>query len=607
MELLTRLKSKLEPLTDRIRHMVLPSRTQGPIEGSLSGRVLHAMDDAILVTDMALKIVEINPAFTRVTGYSRKEALGQAPGMLSSGRHDKKFYEGLWHSLISNGYWKGTIWNRRKNREVYPEWLSINTIKDTSGEATHYLATFSDLSHQKSFQNQIHLLAYYDSLTGLPNRELFSDRLNLSISQAHRDLGMLALFFLDLDHFKAINDSLGHSTGDQLLRSIATRLSSSLRESDTVARLGGDEFTVILSGITGHEHASAMAKKIQGCFKQPFQIGQRKLFIGTSIGISLYPEHGNDTETLLRHADSAMYRAKENGKNQYFIYDASIRSQYEHQIALENDLREALDNNQLKLVFQPLIDLSTGKITTLEALVRWRHQERGEISPNLFIPLADETGLTLQLGDWILDTACRQMAEWLRHKTNLDIRLALNISAQQLGSEQFMGRIESTLQQNGLVPQALVLEIPESTLMNDSQIVIESLKKITALGVQIAINDFGIGFSSLINIKRLSIDQLKIDESLVQDLDSDDGHQQLLMTVINMAHNLGLIVSAKAIENQEQLNLLKRLGCDQAQGHLISPPLPIEELTSIQIDNRHEYDHLESPYPLMTDSCMETE
>ena len=596
-----RLKTGFDALLGYLRHLTQAPLSKELYKTSLSDRILSTINDAILVTNQDLKIVEINPAFTRVTGYTKEEILGRSPSLLSSGRHDKEFYDNMWHSINESGQWTGTIWNRKKNGDIYPEWLSISTMVDSVGKTTHYLATFSDLSHQKSFQNQTHLLAYYDSLTGLPNRVLFNDRLNLSLSQARREMKTVALFFLDLDNFKSINDSLGHAIGDQVLRGVASRLGNSLRESDTVARLSGDEFCVILSGITSHSHAIEMAKKILGCFRHPIMVGQRELYVGTSIGISLYPEHGEDAETLLRHADSAMYRAKETDNNRYHIYNASLISKRERKVKLENDLCKALQEDQLKLAFHPQLDLSTGKITTIETLVRWQHQNRGEIPPNQFIPLADETGLILQLGNWVLDSACRQMAEW-RKNTDLDIRIALNVSEQQLSSGRFPDRVARALQKSGLPSEALELEISESVLAKDHEDITKSLYKIKELGVQIAIDDFGIGYSSLCNIMHLSINKLKIDRSLIANLSSNNCDKQLVMTIINLAHNLYLTVCAGGVETREQLHVLKRLGCDQAQGHLFSEPITADKMAAVLQADTQKHGHIELLQTSIADS-----
>jgi len=543
----------------------------------LAERILASFKDGVLVTDHQLRIIEVNEAFSRVTGYSRKEALGQTPRLLSSGRHGREFYERMWSSVVQNGHWQGTIWNRRKSGEIYPEWLSIDKLENTQGENTHYLAVFSDLSHQEAIQNQIHLLAYYDSLTGLPNRELFTDRLNLSLSLARREKQAVALFFLDLDRFKNINDTLGHSTGDQLLSAVANRLSTCLRESDTIARLGGDEFTVILSGITGKPQAENVAKKILDCFKQPYQVGTRDLHINTSIGISLFPQHGESSENLIRHADTAMYQAKALGKNRYIFYTNQMGSRHAHRVTLENELRKALSEASLSLAFQPQIDLSDNKVIAVEALARWQHPEIGAIPPDQFIPIAEETGLIHELGNWVMESACKTLAE-LRERFQRDLCLAINVSGIQLATGRMAHQVQDVLKRTGLPASTLELEITESVLMSDSHEALDSLAQLKSLGVQIAIDDFGTGYSSLSYIKRFAIDKLKIDRSFISDMEFSECDRQLVVTIINMAHDLSLQVIAEGIEQAWQLDYLRQAGCDQAQGYLIGTPMSGDDL-----------------------------
>ena len=565
-------------------------------------QIFGAIKDGIFVTDLDLRIVEVNTAFTQVTGYTPEQAIGQTPKLFSSGRHTKEFYQRMWRSVQENGQWQGTIWNRRKNGEIYPQWLFITILKDPSDNISHYLAVFSDLSHQETISNQIHLLAYYDSLTGLPNRELFTDRLNLSLSQAHRDKGKVALFFLDLDRFKYINDTLGHATGDHLLSAVAYRLSNSLRESDTVARLGGDEFTVIVSGITNESHAETVANKILACFKQPFTIGKRELLISSSIGISLYPEHGSDSETIVRHADTAMYCAKERGKNCYVFYSPDMGLQYQQRLSIENDLSEVINNNGLEMVYQPQIDLQSGHITVLEALLRWKHPERGEISPTLFLPIAEESGLILKLGAWALRTACSQMAAW-RKQHGFDISLAINIFGLQLSSGTFHQQIRETLAETGLPPTALELEITENILMEESRETVNTLDKLNELGIRIVIDDFGTGYSSLNSIRRIDTKKLKIDRSFITNIGTDACDTQMIRTIVNMAHNLSISIAAEGIENNEQLQFLKFLGCDHAQGFLIGKPYPIHNLKSNFQRNFQYHEEAYIKYPINRDQA----
>jgi diguanylate cyclase (GGDEF)-like protein/PAS domain S-box-containing protein len=579
MESLEILKEIPSRLLKRFGRALLPPNVNKGQGRSLADRVISEIGDAIVVTDHNLKIIEINPAFTNVTGYTREEVIGQTPSLLSSGQHDSDFYKGMWRSIDEKGEWKGTIWNRKKNGDIFPEWLVIRSISDSRGIITNYLGTFSDLSHKSSSNNPSHLLAYYDNLTGLPNRALFSDRLKLLIAQAKREMQTIAIFFLDLYKFKSINDSMGHAIGDQVLISIAERLNESLRDSDTVARLSGDEFCVITSGIKSRSHATAIAEKILECFKKPIIIGQREIYTGTSIGISLYPDHGGDAETLLRHADSAMYSAKERGNNHYFIYDISLISKHEQRIKFENDLSTALQENQLELIYQPQIDINTGKVTAIETFTRWKHHKIGAVSPVEFISIANETGLIYQLGNWILDNSCKQMANW-RNTTGLDIRLSVNVTAKQLSSGRFPDRVASALKKSGLPSEALELEISENTLSDSCKEIFESLRKINELGVQTTIDDFGIGHASLCDILDLSINKLKIDKSLIAKLSAKSSDQVLVNTIINLSHNLYLTTCASGVETREQFHILRSMGCDLAQGFLIHQPMQEDEMTS---------------------------
>ncbi|MCG7912963.1 MAG: EAL domain-containing protein [Candidatus Thiodiazotropha weberae] len=556
------------------------SNNKNHSDPALANRIFSAFKDGILVTDAKLQIIDVNESFSRVTGYSREEALGQKPQLLSSGRHGPDYYERMWQQLEQNGVWQGTIWNRRKNGEVYPEWLSIEALTDRRGDVTHYTAVFSDLSKHKDIHNQIHLMAYYDSLTGLPNRQLFSDRLDLSLSLARREKQKVALFFMDLDRFKDINDSLGHTTGDQLLNAVANRLTNSLRQSDTIARLGGDEFTVILSGIQDNEKALNVANKILDCFQQPFRVGRRDIHISTSIGISLYPEHSTDSEHLVRHADTAMYQAKEAGKNRFMLYTPQMGSQHKMRVTLENELRKALTENSLKLAYQPQIDLTSNKIITIEALARWNHPEIGAIPPNHFIPIAEKCGLINDLGSWVLHSACSQLAKW-RQQIGIDLRIAVNVSGIQLLEGQLDSDVRLALNANKLPPSSLELEITESVLMLENHEALNVLSNIKQMGVLISIDDFGTGYSSLSYIKRFDIDKLKIDRSFICDVSSSDCDRQLVRTIINMGHDLSLKVTAEGIEDKLQLDFLQESGCDLAQGYYISPPVSSGELTQL--------------------------
>ncbi|MCG8048414.1 MAG: EAL domain-containing protein [Candidatus Thiodiazotropha endolucinida] len=555
-----------------------PKATQS--DTGLAERIVTLFKDGILVTDLELNIVEINQAFTRVTGYTRDEALGKTPRILSSGRHGRDFYCQMWNDLNKKGHWQGIIWNRRKNGEIYPECLSIETIADTRGEPTHYLGIFSDISHQEAIKNQVHHMAYYDNLTGLPNRELFSDRLELSISQAIRERLMVALFFLDLDHFKDINDSLGHTIGDQLLSAVARRLTDTLRESDTIARFGGDEFTVILSRISDKRQVENVAKKVIATFKKPFRIDNHDIYISTSTGICLFPEHGDNCENMIRHADTAMYQAKDKGKNCYAFYTSEMGELHNNRVYLRDELRRALSEQAVSLLFQPQIDLLDNHINVIEVMPHWQHHDMGVIPPIKFIPIAEESSLIHELGSWTLDTACNQLAAW-RHKFDIDLRIALKIPGILLSTGKFDTQIQRALSLYNLPKSSLELEITGSVLIEKMQEAHKSLSRISQLGVRLTIDDFGAGFTSLNYIKRYSIDKIKINRSYICDIKSSECDRLLVRTIINMGHNLSLRVIAEGIESAEQLECLEKFGCDLAQGSYISHPLNGLELEKL--------------------------
>ncbi|MCG7865598.1 MAG: hypothetical protein B6D70_07075 [gamma proteobacterium symbiont of Stewartia floridana] len=547
-------------------------------------QIIGALTEGIFITDLRLRIVEVNSVFTEVTGYSRDQVIGKKPKLFSSGRHSDEFYQCMWKTLETTGKWQGTLWNRRKNGEVYPQWQYITTLNDPDGKATHYISVFSDISHRDSIENQIHLLAYYDNLTGLPNRALFTDRLNLSLTQATRDKGNVALFYLDLDRFKQINDALGHFTGDQLLSAIGNRLRNSLRESDTVARLSGDEFAVIVSCITSINHAETVAQKIQQCFKSPYTIDHRELQVSVSIGISLFPEHARDSETMLRLADCAMYRAKEIGRNCYSFYSQEIANQHQQRLTIEKDLRQGISSGDLELMYQPQICLSTGKVATLEVKLHWKHAKYGDISPSLFLPIADDTGLLLQLSYWTFKTACREIDSW-RKKYALNVNIAINIFSVQIESGMLIKTIEEVLTETDLPANSIELEVTEEAIMemtSDEFAVFDDLNRI---GVNIVIDNFGIGYSSLNNIKRIGVSKLKIDSSFTEKIKKDCGSNQMIETIINMAHNLTMSITAEGVESESQRKYLSSLNCDYVQGYLTGPPGKLDNLISIFPEN----------------------
>ena len=549
----------------------------------LAANVLDKAPDGMIITDKVLKIVSVNQAFTTTTGYSEQEALGQRPNMLSSGRHDKAFYQAMWLSLEKTGQWQGEIWNRRKNGEIYPEWLNITAIPNEQGEITHYAGIFSDLSAQEHLWQRLHRLAYYDVLTGLPNRDLFMDRLNNALTGGRRQNSSVALLFLDLDRFKTINETLGHTLGDSLLKAVADRLSRCIRESDTIARLGGDEFTIVLNGLNHPSEAAKVAKTISHHLKEPFTLNQQELFISASTGISLFPGDGDDPETLLKNADTAMYRAKESGRNRYQFYETDMSTRFAERLSLENELRRALENDELQLAYQPKVELASGRIIGMEALARWQHKERGWISPATFIPIAEEAGLMLPIGEWVLRTACRQAKAW-QNSGHQNFRIAVNLSGHQIQRGNLLQSVKQILAETALDSHYLELELTESILMENAKSITDILNSLQKMGIQLAVDDFGTGYSSLGYLKSFALDTLKIDKSFVDDMATDKSDAEIVATIIAMGRNLNLKVVAEGVETQQQLELLHQQGCDEIQGYLFSKPVTAGEMAQMLED-----------------------
>jgi len=565
--------------TMRMENMMLAS-IQAETKLRLSAKVLENTPEGIMITDNRLKIISINPAFIKTTGYIESEAIGQTPKLLHSGRHKNGFYKGMWDILSKEGQWQGEIWNRRKNGEIYPEWLNISAIYDEAGQIEYYTGIFSDLSTQEHIRTQMHKLAYYDALTDLPNRELFNDRLQNSLVQTERGGGVMALLFLDLDRFKMINDSLGHGAGDELLIGVAKLLNSCTRKSDTVARLGGDEFTLILNQLESVEDAAMIADKIISLFAKPFYLTDKELFVTTSIGISLFPSDGSTAEILIKNADTAMYRAKEKGRNDYQFYKPEMSKNFKDNLALSNDLRQALEKGELHLVYQPQIDLLDNTITGMEALLRWEHPKHGSISPVKFIPIAEEHGLINEIGMWVLFHSCQQAKTWFDMGFE-KICMAVNISGHQIKGQDTVKQIKDVLFKTGLKPNMLELELTEGVLMENTEPSIQVLDELKALGVYLAIDDFGTGYSSLSYLKRFPIDKLKIDKSFIDDVTYDEAAAAIASTIITMGNNLHLKVIAEGVENNDQLNFLKKHHCDEMQGYLFSKPINATEMTQL--------------------------
>lgn len=546
----------------------------------LASFVFQYAQEGIMITDAEGTILYVNPAFTAITGYTEEEVRGKNPRLLKSGRHDAFFYRQMWESVRRTGQWRGEIWNRRKNGEIYPEWLTISAIKNEKGRITHYVAVFTDITERKRYEEQIKHQALHDPLTDLPNRRLFHDRLAHAIREAKETQRKVAVLFLDLDRFKNINDTLGHILGDELLRHVAKRLSSCVPREGVLARIGGDEFAVLLPALTARAEAERVAKDIVDRFTQPIALGERSLYVSISVGISLYPDDGDDCPTLIKNADMAMYCAKEEGGNRYRFFTPGMRLETVQRWQLENGMRQALELGELRLVYQPQVEAQTGRMVGVEALLRWHHPEQGVMSPATFIPLAEETGFIVPIGDWVLRTACAQAKAW--QEAGLPpIRVAVNLSARQFQEGRLEATVRRVLAETGLEPQFLELEITEGIMMTNHTQTVEQLHRLKALGVKVAIDDFGIGYSSLGYLKKFPIDTLKIDKSFIRDCTDVPEDAAIVKAVIALAKNLNIPVVAEGVENPRQLAFLCAEGCDVIQGYLYSPPVSAEEVAEL--------------------------
>ena len=543
----------------------------------LAATVFETTAEAITVTDADNRIKAVNPAFSVITGYTAEEVLGKNPRILGSGHHGTEFYETMWKSITTRGCWEGEIWNRRKNGDVYPEWLNITAIEDNEGNPIEYVAVFSDITQRKQDEEQIRHQANFDALTGLPNRTLFFDRLSGALATARRERGMVALLFVDLDRFKVVNDTLGHAVGDRLLEQAAGRLTACVREADTVARLGGDEFTMILPDIGRGADAAIVADKVIESLSEPFWLEGHEVFIGGSIGITLFPADAEDTVTVLRNADMAMYRAKEAGRNVYRFFTQEMDAQVLMRMDLEKDLRRALGHKEFVIHYQPIVDLKSGRVVSAEALVRWIHPQRGMVSPGDFIPLAEETGLIGPLGEWVLRNACVEAKAWQDAGLPM-LNVSVNLSSRQLKRGFSGGVIAGIFEETGMPPARLTFEITETLIMEDSDDAVAWLNSIKDMGVGLSVDDFGTGYSSLSYLKRFPVDVVKIDRSFVRDVTEDPDDAALIEAILAMTHSLNLKVVAEGVETREQLEFLERLGCDMVQGYYFSKPVPFEEL-----------------------------
>jgi diguanylate cyclase (GGDEF)-like protein/PAS domain S-box-containing protein len=573
--------------TCRVIMMDITERKGNEEKLKLANLVYQAIGEAIMVADADNRIVTVNPAFTKLTGYTMHEAVGQSTALLKSGRQNEAFYQVMWHTLETTGQWQGEIWNRRKNGEIYLEWLTINTIYDDNGNRIrHRVAMFSDITDQKHAEQTIWQQANFDALTGLPNRHLFYERLEQEMKKSRRMGLPLALLFLDLDHFKDINDTQGHDKGDLLLKETAQRLLSCVRNTDTVARLGGDEFTVILTELHEQDNIERIAQNILRQIAQPFELAGEMTYLSVSIGITLYPEDTDNLDVLIKNADQAMYAAKDQGRNRRHYFTPSMQEVALNRMRLISDLRNALAERQFWLAYQPIVELATGAIRKAEALVRWQHLTRGLISPAEFIPVAETTGMIIDIGEWVFREAVQQVGQW-RTVLHEDFQISINKSPVQFQQEG-NGHLAwfEYLRELGLPGQSIVVEITEGLLMDADTAITDQLLAFRDAGIQVSLDDFGTGYSSLSYLKKFDIDYLKIDQSFTRNLGVNASDMALCEAMIVMAHKLGIKVIAEGIETQKQCDLLTAAGCDYGQGYLFSKPVSADEFERLLATNR---------------------
>lgn len=566
----------------RITHFVavkedITSRIRAEEELRMSAAVFDTISEGILVTDKYNHIKSVNPAFTEITGYTLEDVLGKNPSVLSSGRQGRDFYEKMWNELKKNGTWSGEIWNRKKDGVVFPEWMSLSVIRDDHGEVQEHVAVFSDITRRKSDEAKIRYQANYDALTGLPNRSLVLDRMNKALARARRENWLVALIFLDLDRFKSVNDTHGHVVGDELLKIAASRLQNELLESDTIGRFGGDEFIIILEDLKNPNQAAEVSARLISSLSIPIRIEDREFFVGASIGITVYPNDAKDSTALLSNADLAMYRAKDIGGNRYQFFTNSMNEIARKRMELERDLRLAIENEELEIYYQPIVDITTGRISAVEALLRWNHPRMGLLRPHQFITLAEETGMIGSIGHWVLENACKQTNVW-NHKSGMPVTISVNLSASQIHLGLNGDMLNRILERTGLSPGHLTLEITESMMMDDNESTARWFRELKETGVSLSVDDFGTGYSALSYLKKYPMDTLKIDRSFIMDLVSENSDVSLVQAIMAMAENLGMRVIAEGVETEIQLAILQSLNCRYFQGFYFSEPVPAKEL-----------------------------
>ncbi len=552
-------------------------RKQTELQMGKLSRALEQTADVVLITDRQGIIEYVNRSFVCTTGFTKQESIGRKTSILKSGEQSNEFYAGLWRTIINGEVFNDVFINKKKDGTIYHEQKTITPLKDSHGEITHFVATGKDITERMQTQQRLQFLAHHDALTELPNRALYLDRLEQAVTRAPWHGRLVAALFIDLDRFKTINDTLGHEVGDRLLQELGRRLLLSIREGDTVARLGGDEFAILLDDIASEKDVSGVAQKILDTLSPPFVIDGRDLYVTASIGISLYPNDGNQPGILLRNADIAMYRAKDLGKNNCQFYSADLSARAFERLTLENSLRHALEREEFVLYYQPQLNTELGKITGVEALIRWDHPEFGMIKPHDFVFLLEETGLIVPVGEWVLLTACKQLKQW--HLAGFaDLHVSVNFSSRQCDEESIVEVVGRALLAGGIAPEFLELEITESLLMRNARSVVDALEQLSRMGVRLAIDDFGTGYSSLSYLKRFPIDTLKIDRSFVRDIATDPDDVAIVKAIIAMGKTLKLRVVAEGVETTEQWNFLKQKNCDVVQGYLLNEPMSAASL-----------------------------
>jgi diguanylate cyclase (GGDEF)-like protein/PAS domain S-box-containing protein len=584
------LKDRLARLVPAVRHALAVkqwnnSKRMADAQLRIAATAFQSQE-GMVVTDACGTILRVNNAFTKMTGYTPEDVVGKNPRILNSGRQDAEFYKTMWKRIISTDGWSGEIWNRRKNGEIFPEHLVITAVKDADGLVTNYVGTSYDITQSKANEEEIRYLAFYDSLTGLPNRKLLLDRINQSLAFSARSGLKSALLFIDLDNFKSLNDTLGHDYGDMLLKQVAQRLISCVREGDTVARLGGDEFVIMLEDLSAEyidsaAQTEAVAHKILAALNQPYHLGTREYRNTPSIGATVLGDNFQSADVLMKQADIAMYQAKKAGRNNLRFFDPKMQETVNARAAIEEGLYKALKYSQFKLYYQVQVNgvQANGRHKPLgaEALIRWMHPERGIVAPYEFISLAEESGLILSIGQWVLETACAQLKAWQQNALTKDFVLAVNVSAKQFRQTDFVNQIKAVTQRFAISPAKLKLELTESLLLENIEETILKMKALHEIGIHFSLDDFGTGYSSLQYLKRLPLDQLKIDQSFVRDIVVDQSDRSIVRTVIAMAKSLDMNVIAEGVETDAQFKLLLKNGCMCYQGYLFGKPLPIEE------------------------------